>query len=113
MKRRIPTLTLLSICALLTGCAVGPDYRRPATETPARFKNAAPAQTSSPASTPDDWWTLFQDPELNDLIRQVDVSNQNLAQAIAAYDQAEAAVRAARAAFFPTVAADATATRIG
>ncbi len=110
MKARFAAL--LSIAALLAGCAVGPNYKRPAAETPARFKNAAPAQATA-ASTPDDWWTLFQDPELNDLIRQVDVSNQNLAQAIAAYDQAEAAVRAARAAFFPTITADATATRVG
>lgn len=130
--------------ALLAGCAVGPSYKRPATEIPARFKNAAqpqaagapagsstaatppgssaaasapaaapPGPTTPAAPPPDDWWTLFHDEDLDALVRQVEVSNQNLAQAAAAYEQAQAAVRVARAAFFPTVTADATATRVG
>jgi NodT family efflux transporter outer membrane factor (OMF) lipoprotein len=110
MKRIVP---LLAICAaLLAACAVGPNYRRPGMETPTSFKNTASSPPAA-AAAPDDWWTLFHDDELNRLIGEVEVSNQNLAQAIAAYDQAEAAVRAARAAFFPTVTADATATRVG
>jgi len=114
MKRIVPLLSI-SAAALLAACAVGPNYRRPGIETPTRFKNvaASPSAAAAPAAAPDDWWTLFHDDELNRLIGEVEVSNQNLAQAIAAYDQAEAAVRAARAAFFPTVTADATATRVG
>jgi NodT family efflux transporter outer membrane factor (OMF) lipoprotein len=105
---------------MLAGCAIGPNYRRPATATPAHYKNAAPAagaaaaKSAAPAaSAPDEWWTVFHDSVLDDLVRQVEVSNQNLAQAVAAYDQAQAAVREARAAFFPTITAAATATRIG
>ncbi|MGH8260053.1 MAG: efflux transporter outer membrane subunit, partial [Steroidobacteraceae bacterium] len=109
----MPAACCATLCALLAaGCAVGPNYHRPATATPAHYKSVVPAQTA-PASEPDQWWTLFRDPLLNDLIGQVEVSNQNLAQAVAAYDQAEAAVSQARAAFFPTVDASATATRIG
>src|SRR5579883_2688327 len=122
-----PASALMSFfaAALLAGCAVGPSYKRPATEIPARFKNAAqpqaagapaaapPGPTTPAAPPPDDWWTLFHDEDLDALVRQVEVSNQNLAQAAAAYEQAQAAVRVARAAFFPTVTADATATRVG
>jgi NodT family efflux transporter outer membrane factor (OMF) lipoprotein len=109
--QRIVALLAMS-AALLAGCAVGPNYRRPPAETPAGYKNPVPKPASA-AAAPDNWWTLFQDAELDQLIGQVEVSNQNLAQAIAAYDQAQAAVRAAVAAFFPTVTASGTATRIG
>ena len=103
------------ICLLLGACAVGPNYHRPATVAPPRYKNAVPAATgqSVPEQPPPDrWWTLFQDETLTQLIEQVDVSNQNLAQAAAAYAQAEAVVRQDRAAFLPTVSVDASATRV-
>ncbi|MGH8217531.1 MAG: efflux transporter outer membrane subunit [Steroidobacteraceae bacterium] len=111
MKRIVPLLAISA--TVLAGCAVGPNYRRPSTETPARFKNAAAQTTPAAAAAPDDWWRVFHDAGLDRLISEVEVSNQNLAQAIAAYDQARAAVRVARAAFFPTVTGSGTATRIG
>jgi NodT family efflux transporter outer membrane factor (OMF) lipoprotein len=108
---RRPLLILL--CAtLIGGCAVGPNYRRPSAATPPHFKTAVPSPSGA-AAPPDEWWTLFDDDTLDGLIREVEISNQNLAQAVAAYDQAQAAVRVARAAFFPTITADATATRVG
>lgn len=95
----------------LAGCAVGPNYKRPTSESAARFKNSVPAQ-STEQRPPDHWWTLFHDPDLDRLIEQVDVSNQNLAQAIAAYAGAVAIVHQARAEFFPIFSADASGTHV-
>jgi NodT family efflux transporter outer membrane factor (OMF) lipoprotein len=98
------------LCAVaLCSCAVGPDYKGPpASGASEHYKNPVVAAPNPP---PDEWWTLFGDDTLNQLIQQVEVSNQNLAQAIAAYDSAQASVREARAAFFPTITAGAAATR--
>src|SRR5581483_6044710 len=101
-------MTATALCALLCGCAVGPNYKRPSTANPAHYK-APVAAASSPA--PDAWWTLFHDDVLNQLEEQVEVSNQNLAQAEAAYAQAMALVSEQRSALFPSFSAAASATR--
>ena len=68
-----------------------------------------------PADTLDrgPWWRLFGDPGLDALAEQVEVSNQNVAAAVAAYAQAQALVRERRAALFPSLALDGSATRAG
>ncbi len=99
----------LLLGAALCSCAIGPNYKRPAVETPQHFKNAL--ATTSTASPPDAWWTMFHDPMLDQLINEVDVSNQNLAEAAAAYDEAVGAVSAARASFFPSLGVSASAER--
>ncbi|MHB8529320.1 MAG: efflux transporter outer membrane subunit [Caulobacteraceae bacterium] len=89
----------------LAGCLVGPNYRRPAVPTPAAFKEARGWALAIPSDAADrrDWWVVFGDPVLNDLEARVEVSNQNLAAAEAAYRQARALVSEQRAALFPTV----------
>src|SRR6266852_4520889 len=57
------------------------------------------------------WWEIFQDPQLNALAAQVNVSNQNLKAAEAQYTQARALLRYHRADLFPTVTANPSATR--
>ena len=57
------------------------------------------------------WWEIFQDPQLNALEEQVNVSNQNLKAAEAQFRQARALVRFNRAAYYPTVTAGASAAR--
>jgi len=97
------------------GCMVGPNYKRPATPTPPAFKEAdgwAPAQPSDAADRKD-WWTAFNDPTLNDLEAKVEISNQTLAAAEAAYRQAHALVAQDRAALFPTVSLGASVTQSG
>jgi len=94
---------------VLSGCAVGPNYERPDVPTPMRYKEA-PVQTPAPASAPETWWTLFTDPVLDDLEAQVEVSNQNLAAAHAAYEQALTVIREQRATLFPTATLDASAS---
>ena len=78
-------------------------------EPPPGWMAAAPADTL----TRGPWWTLFNDPVLNQLAPQVAVSNQTVAAAAAAVEESRAAVREQRAAFFPTLSLDAGATRSG
>ncbi len=103
---RIPRIAVaLSLYAVAAGCLVGPNYRRPSAPISPAFKEAAgwaPAQPSDAASRLD-WWMAFGDPILDNLEQRVDVSNQTLAGAEAAYRQAHALVAEDRAALFPTV----------
>jgi NodT family efflux transporter outer membrane factor (OMF) lipoprotein len=102
--------------AVVAACAVGPTYERPAIETPAQFKEGQGAWVrAAPADALErgPWWELFQDPELNALASQVEVSNQNVAAAVASYAQARALVAQQRASLFPTVSLDGGATRSG
>ncbi|AXE94060.1 efflux transporter outer membrane subunit [Paraburkholderia terricola] len=114
---RVLTLAVAAALAtLLAGCAVGPDYKRPAAEIPASYKEAAPGwKVAQPADQQDrgDWWTIYQDPQLNALEEKLNTANQTIAQYAAAYRQARALVGEARAAYFPTIGASAGATRSG
>ena len=98
-------LAPLVALAALSACEVGPNYKRPATPTPTTYKEVEGWAPAHPADAADraDWWTVFNDPVLNDLEQRVEVSNQNLAAAEAAYRQARALVSQQRAALFPTV----------
>jgi NodT family efflux transporter outer membrane factor (OMF) lipoprotein len=100
---------------LLAGCAVGPAYQRPGSPQPAAFKEAGPWLPAAPADMLErgPWWTLFGDPLLDDLASQVEVSNQNIAAAVASYAQARALVEQQRASLFPTVTLGASAERSG
>jgi NodT family efflux transporter outer membrane factor (OMF) lipoprotein len=101
-------LTLVAVAGgltLLTGCVVGPDYVRPTVITPAAYKEIDGWKVAQPQDDviPGAWWAIFGDPQLNALEAQVNLSNQNLAQAEATYRQARALVREARASYFPTL----------
>ncbi len=101
---------------LLAGCAAGPIYRTPEAPAAAAFKETPPGWiAAAPADALDrgSWWTLFGDETLNQLAQRVQVSNQNIAAAAAAYEQARALVREQRAALFPSVSLDGGATRSG
>ena len=107
----LPALLLTGV----GGCMVGPTYHRPATPTPPAFKEAEGWTPSQPSDAADrkDWWTVFGDPTLNDLETKVEVSNQTLAAAEAAYREAHALVAQDRAALFPTVSLGASVTQSG
>ena len=100
---------------LLAACTVGPNYKRPADATPPMFKEATGWVTAVPGDALDKgpWWTLFGDPVLDDLCARIEISNQNVATAAAAYDQARALVGEARAGYFPTVDITPGVTRSG
>jgi NodT family efflux transporter outer membrane factor (OMF) lipoprotein len=105
--------TCLAAVALLTGCAVGPDYHRPSAPVSADYKEQSGWKPSEPKDgiPRGAWWSVFEDPALDELERQVDVSNENIKAALAAYDQARALVREAQAQYFPTLSANAGKTR--
>ena len=98
---------------LLTGCVVGPKYHPPAVQAPPAYKEAGdwkPAQPND-QNLGGSWWTIFQDPQLNALEEQVNVSNQNLKAAEAQFRQARATLRYYRADYYPTVTYGPSATR--
>ena len=99
---------------LLAGCTVGPKYRRPAAEVPPTYKEVGDWKPAQPNDQKlgGNWWELFQDPQLNALELQANVSNQNLKAAEAQYTQARALLRYSRADLFPTVNAAPSATRV-
>jgi NodT family efflux transporter outer membrane factor (OMF) lipoprotein len=112
----IAGLTALSL--VLAGCAVGPNYQRPAAmphnaAPPAAFKEADGWKQAAPsdAISRKDWWKVFNDPVLNDLEAKVLVSNQNLAQSEASYREALATLEQTRATIFPTITGTGGGTR--
>ena len=111
MKRMIMTrrTVLIGLPLFFTACSVGPDYVTPTAPTPvANYKEMGDWK---PAQPKDDmirgkWWEIYHDSQLNALEDQVNISNQNIAQAEAQFREAAATVKVARSAFFPTVTAN-------
>jgi outer membrane protein TolC len=101
-------LTLL----LLSACTVGPDYGRPPAPVPAQYKEAG-WKVGEPLDAIERgaWWSIYQDPLLDDLEKQIDISNQNLKASEAAFQQAEWIVAQARSDYFPTATGNASAQR--
>lgn len=98
---------------LAAGCSVGPKYSRPTTQIPPSYKeigNWKPAQPSD-AAQKENWWEIFQDPQLNTLENQLSVSNQTLRAAVDRFQEARDALRATRASLFPLVTASVSPTR--
>ena len=93
------------ICFLVfsSGCAIGPKYVRPTAPIPEAYKENKDWKVAEPKDTfiKGEWWQIFNDPQLDALEAQVNISNQNIAIAQAQYDQAYALVKAAKSAFFP------------
>jgi NodT family efflux transporter outer membrane factor (OMF) lipoprotein len=100
---------------LATACAVGPDYHRPQFDTAANFKEAGDWKPSEPNDvlSRGPWWKIFNDEVLDGLEAQIDISNQNVKAAEAAFEQSRALVSQARAGFWPTIAASLGAERQG
>jgi NodT family efflux transporter outer membrane factor (OMF) lipoprotein len=105
---------LMAIAVLQsTGCVVGPKYHPPVVQAPSAYKEVGdwkPAQPND-QNLGGSWWTIFQDPQLDALELQVNVSNQNLKAAEAQFQQARAVLRYYRADYYPTVTAGPSATR--
>ncbi|MBV8132382.1 MAG: TolC family protein, partial [Alphaproteobacteria bacterium] len=101
-----------AVAVLVSACTVGPDYQRPDAPVPAQYKEAG-WKVGEPLDAIDRgaWWSVYKDPLLDDLEKKIDISNQNLKAAEAAFQQAEWIVAQARASFFPTVDLNASAQR--
>jgi multidrug efflux system outer membrane protein len=104
--RRSPApsgLLAILLAQAIAGCSVGPNYQRPAAvPVTAAYKSATPAEAAEP-HLGTDWWTAFQDPELNTLETEAIAANQNIQAALASVDQARAAAKGVKSAFYPSV----------
>ena len=101
--------------ALAAACAVGPDYHRPQFDTTASYKESGDWKPSEPNDvlSRGPWWKIFNDEVLDGLEAQIDISNQTVKAAEAAFEQSRALVSQARAGFWPTIAANVGAQREG
>ncbi|MFO7817026.1 MAG: efflux transporter outer membrane subunit [Thermodesulfobacteriota bacterium] len=103
---------LIFFLLFAAGCtAVGPDYTQPKSEVPQGWN-----QIKDPALLPDrikitNWWTLFNDPTLNQLIKKATRQNLNLRAAAARVEEARAQLRAARGGYLPEANADGSVSR--
>jgi multidrug efflux system outer membrane protein len=98
---RKPSLAFFVAMILLSGCTVGPNYKRPAVPTPQTFRAPAPLP-SDPASLADlEWWKVFKDPELQGLVKTALVQNYDLRDAVARVEQARANLGITRSNQFP------------
>jgi NodT family efflux transporter outer membrane factor (OMF) lipoprotein len=104
-------LLVLSSVLLVTSCAVGPDYRRPEAAHPAVFKEAWLAAEPADDLPRGEWWRIYGDEVLDDLVSSADRSNQTIRQAEAAYRVATATVATSRASLLPTIGVTASSTR--
>jgi len=92
-----------ALAVVVCGCEVGPDYIPPWTTVPTYYKEIEGWKPIQPLDAVDRgaWWLIYNDPILDRLERQVEISNQNIAIFEAAYHQSVALVQQARAALFP------------
>jgi multidrug efflux system outer membrane protein len=95
-------LAVLMVASVtMAGCLVGPKYARPPVEQPAGFKSPAPG--GEQVAIPEEWWRLYRDPDLDELIATANASNQTLRQAVARVDEARALARVAASYRYPTI----------
>jgi NodT family efflux transporter outer membrane factor (OMF) lipoprotein len=107
-------IAMLSALAL-AACAVGPNYQRPQVAAAPAYKEDRGWKPATPGEIQGDkpWWSIYNDPLLDSLEQQVEVSNQTLKANEAAYRSALAAIGVDRGTLFPSVAVTAGATRSG
>jgi multidrug efflux system outer membrane protein len=106
MKKLQPLISSILASSLIGGCMVGPNYHKPAAQTPATYRDLSenpqvPAQTASYADLP--WWQVFQDTQLQELIRIALKQNYDLQLATERINQARAQLTVTRSNLFPQV----------
>jgi multidrug efflux system outer membrane protein len=96
---------------LLNGCTLGPKYKRPAAPVPDTFRGATPEPSATTQSLGEEkWWTVYQDPQLQTLIREALAQNFDVRIAALRILQAQASLGITRADQYPTISAGASAT---
>lgn len=111
---RLPAFLIAAACLPLTGCMVGPDYERPATQMPgnyAELANTAGAGLDASSAGEAAWWQGFNDAELASLVERAVAANNNLKVAEARVRQARSAREAARSFLFPRIGVGASVLR--
>jgi outer membrane protein, multidrug efflux system len=103
----------VAACVQLAACMVGPDYKRPPVVQPDGFKSQVLGQPAPPiAPVMKDWWRLYADPNLDQLIGTATASNQSLKLAVARVDEARALARVAASYLAPTISVDPSFARV-
>ncbi|MCI0624602.1 MAG: efflux transporter outer membrane subunit [Acidobacteria bacterium] len=110
--KRISLVTVAFSIFLLAGCVVGPNYKRPLVKVPEQWTVTPARGTSTKPQESDEWWSSFQDPELNSLVQRAVSRNLDLKLALERVQEARAARGIARSDYFPSVDANASATRL-
>jgi outer membrane protein, multidrug efflux system len=106
MNRRAPLMAATMAAGLVAGCMVGPNYHRPVVQPPTAYRDLSEnaqveAQTASYADLP--WWQVFQDPQLQELIRTALKQNYDLQLATERINAGRAQVAVTRSNLFPQV----------
>jgi outer membrane protein, multidrug efflux system len=101
---------LMVAAVLLSGCAVGPDYRAPIVNVPARWSSDQTRQAPGPAH-PSHWWSRFNDPLLDTLIDEATASNLDVTTSKAKIREARYSLQQTTAGLFPSVTGSGSATR--
>jgi outer membrane protein, multidrug efflux system len=109
--RRASVLPGILIALGLTGCAVGPTYRRPSMSVPQQWAGAPSRGTAPRMPVTDQWWKTFHDPELESLVSRAVAANLDLRLAAARVEEARANRGLVRSDEFPQVTATASASR--
>ncbi|QBR00752.1 efflux transporter outer membrane subunit [Paraburkholderia pallida] len=109
MKRALKPIVLAASTVWLAACAVGPDYHRPAVETPSTYRFAAP--DAEVVDTSLDWWKQFNDPVLDDLVTKALAQNKDLGIAAARVEEYYGRYVVARSGLFPQVGVNFGASR--
>jgi NodT family efflux transporter outer membrane factor (OMF) lipoprotein len=101
------------LAVIPAACSVGPDYVRPPAPEPVAYKELKGWKRATPRDDIDrgPWWSVFRDAKLDSFEPQVEISNQNVAAAEAAYEQSLAVIKEAQAGLFPTVTVSYTDSR--
>jgi outer membrane protein, multidrug efflux system len=110
--KRISLLTAAFSFLLLVGCTVGPSYKRPQVQVPKEWTVHQARGTSTKALETGEWWSSFQDPKLSSLIERAVDRNLDLKLALERVQEARAARGTARSAYFPSIDANVSATRV-
>ncbi len=102
---RIRWIAAIPAAALLSGCAVGPNYRRTAVQIPGAFRAPEPLPPQAASLADLQWWEVFKDEQLQGLIRTALVENYDLRDAVARVEAARAHLGITRSSQFPSLTA--------
>ena len=109
LKQLIRLSLALPVLSLVACQMVGPDYFRPKQTLPASYQDSQ--VSDAPQAMSNQWWTLYNDEVLNDLISKASKNNADLKIAVARIEEADGYMREVGAALFPQVNVDSSASR--
>lgn len=110
-SKHIKLVYVAVMATMLAGCQIWPDYMRPKVAVPAQYSVPEPGSAEASSQVANDWWKLYQDQTLNDLVEKALQNNTDIKLAVARIEEADAVMREVGAALFPQVDLDAAGTR--